>query len=216
MVTTDCDFGTQRTLSGDDGSLLESNDLSADFRAWSPDGRLFAGTFDRDLILIDAKTGDQLHRWKAHNGRFSSLAWSPDGRFIVSSASDHAIKVWDVKSRKQVEIWKGVSAIIKVEWSPDGTMVASVENDGSVCLWNASSIGNRDSIRHMHASAGELVIIDAERLETIMEIKTGQNHAREIAWSHDSTRFISAGHPFPPVGRRSESGTWLTENLRQS
>ena len=71
--------------------------------ALSPDSRtLAAGYAPYDIILWDARTGEQLKLLKGHSNWVVSLAFSADGTRLISGAGDSTVRVWDMSSGKEI------------------------------------------------------------------------------------------------------------------
>ncbi len=68
---------------------------------WSPDGDfLILGSDENDsLILLEAQTGEELHRLKGHYDFVSEAAWSPRGDRIASASYDGTVIVWEIENR---------------------------------------------------------------------------------------------------------------------
>jgi WD40 repeat protein len=102
--------------------------------ACSHDGRLIAaGNHDGnpfnpagEIHIWDAATGERLHRIRGHAGHVFSVAFSPDDRRLVSDSGDKTVKVWEVKTGKEVltpraALWETGGT---VGMSPDGRYLA--------------------------------------------------------------------------------------------
>lgn len=74
--------------------------VSAGYLTWSPDGRFLIAGVDRDagraLILLDAETGEQLHRLPGHYDAVKKVAWSPRGDRIASCSWDGTVIIWEI------------------------------------------------------------------------------------------------------------------------
>jgi WD40 repeat protein len=74
------------------------------------------------------------------------LAFSPDGRFVASagvtvfggdSTEPDPIRIWNVKTKKQVSTLSGHRAdATSVDFSPNGNLLASGHGNGDVWLWD--------------------------------------------------------------------------------
>lgn len=70
--------------------------------AFSPDGRLAARGHGQIIKVWNVATGQDVLQLVGHTGAVSSLVFSPDGRFIVSAGGDGAIRLWNLRSGKEV------------------------------------------------------------------------------------------------------------------
>jgi WD40 repeat protein len=132
--------------------------------AYSPDGALLAsGGHDNVIRLFDAKTGREVHRLIGHRprtyapapdlrnpspvdllveavgeGGVNSVAFSPDGKTLASGGWDDTVRLWDVKTGKELRRIDAHKAMVgRVAFSPDGKILASRGAlDGSVRLWD--------------------------------------------------------------------------------
>ena len=68
--------------------------------AISPDGRLLAWADDGGVVLWEALTRKEIHRFEPGTGKVGALAFSPDGTVLVTSDYDDAL-VWDMTGRLQ-------------------------------------------------------------------------------------------------------------------
>jgi WD40 repeat protein len=69
-----------------------------------------------------------------------SVAFSPDGKYLASGSSDYTIKLWSIKSQKEITTLKGHSnGVQSVIFSPCGRYLASGSSDKTVKIWSFES-----------------------------------------------------------------------------
>lgn len=66
--------------------------------AFSPDGRLLALASSRDVIVLDAATGQRLRTMRGDDAYVTCLAFSPDGRFLATAGYSGSVLLWECES----------------------------------------------------------------------------------------------------------------------
>jgi tricorn protease-like protein len=110
--------------------------------AYSPDGRLLAGTGEDDtqIDLWDTQTHHRLARLTGHTGFVYSVALSRDGRLLASASSDRTVRVWDVAAARCVAVLTGhTDEVFSAVFHPDGTRLASAGRDRAIWLWDLAT-----------------------------------------------------------------------------
>ena len=128
--------------------------------AVSSDNRTLAvGGRKHTVTLWDFKTGKRLSILKSDavveppqrfstgipvDGLVYSVAFSPDGELLAMASYDCAIKLWNVKTGKQLESLKGHEDFSwSVAFSPDGKLMASGSYDHTIKIWNVPARKSR-------------------------------------------------------------------------
>ncbi|MHB2018776.1 MAG: WD40 repeat domain-containing protein, partial [Candidatus Xenobia bacterium] len=66
--------------------------------AFSPDGRMLATAQGNTVSLWDVASGHALRTLRGHDDRVQAVAFGTEGRTVISSSSDHTIRVWSCTS----------------------------------------------------------------------------------------------------------------------
>ncbi|MBO7180167.1 MAG: WD40 repeat domain-containing protein, partial [Bacteroidales bacterium] len=122
---------------------------------WSPDGKYLAsGSWDKTVIIWDAKSGGCMRTLKGHSATVESVCWSSDGKYLASGSVGTIkgkyiwsydtyygeIIIWDTESGQRLQTLKGHSnSVESVCWSPDGKYLASGSVDKTIIIWDAES-----------------------------------------------------------------------------
>jgi WD40 repeat protein len=70
--------------------------------AFCPDGKVAVGCHGGAVVVLDAKTGEEAFVLKGHGGDLDGLALDAVGGRLLSSSHDGTVRVWDLKTRKEV------------------------------------------------------------------------------------------------------------------
>ena len=76
----------------------------------------------------------------SHTGYIDALSVSPDGRQALTGSYDHAVKLWDLASGRELRTFSGHTDRIKsVDFFDNGRSVLTSSADGTTRLWEAAS-----------------------------------------------------------------------------
>jgi WD40 repeat protein len=103
--------------------------------AWSPDGRLAAGSDD---MAVRIWSGDDWHEQvlPPHEAAVRSVAWSGDG-LLASGSDDRTVRIWSPDGELLLTLVGHEGPVNSVAWSPDGWL-ASGSDDKTVRIWTAA------------------------------------------------------------------------------
>ena len=110
--------------------------------AYSPDGRLLAGTGEdgTQIDIWDTQTHRPTARLTGHTGLVYSVAFSGDGLLMASASSDRTVRVWEVAAARCVAVLTGhTDEVFTAAFHPDGKRLASAGRDRAIWLWDLST-----------------------------------------------------------------------------
>ncbi len=125
--------------------------------ACSPDGKWIASAggglargapdlkYPRGVVIIwNARTGRRTHTLDGHSKVIWEVAFSPDSQIVASASGDGWLRLWDVKSGKQLKEYYLDQAVSHVAFSPDGKYLAAGSPTGRTWVWTRSSDERHD------------------------------------------------------------------------
>lgn len=104
---------------------------------YSPDGKLIAAIYNKEIILWDVKQKRVHKRLEGHNGDVTGVSFSPKGQRLVSCSRDKTVRLWDIETGKQLRVLYSHDRLIAdVAYSPSGEFIASGSWDQSAVIYN--------------------------------------------------------------------------------
>jgi WD40 repeat protein/serine/threonine protein kinase len=148
--------------------------------AWHPDGEWVASSGwdgERELFVVkvwNARTGDVGFE-VAKGMETPALAFSPNGEYLVTSAANGKVRVWNARTGQEVQpLDSHDRPVLGLVFSGKGGHLASASADGAVRLWDATRLGKEQAPRN------------------IFSARVGIGH-RTISFSSDGRSLVAGG-----------------------
>lgn len=184
-------------------------------RTFSPDGKVFLLTRDRDntVLLRDVSSGsDRVLR--GHRAPIYNSSFSPDGSLVFTASRDGTARIWDVARAAAVSVIHGYdSNVSSASFSPDGKLLAIVtEDNSSPIVWTVTS-GRQVSVLRGHDSVRfGAQVYSASFSRDGARIVTGGRDMTARVWDAASGRELAVLRP--PPDPQSQNPVQLFSGVR--
>jgi WD40 repeat protein len=85
--------------------------------SYSPDGNLLAMSRYNQVLMWDARAGEERFALKEHRNSVHAVAYSADGQWLATAGADRTVKVFDAKTGKHKIALEGAGAeVLSVVW----------------------------------------------------------------------------------------------------
>ncbi len=116
--------------------------------AFSPlEKTLALGTFEGNVVFLDAETLEIIRVLKLHQSNVKSLAFSADGKILATASWDRTVKFVDVQTGEIINELRGhFAGVHELFFSPDGNTLGTASADFNINLWNAKAVSNANAL----------------------------------------------------------------------
>ncbi len=185
--------------------------------AFSPRGRTLASAgFDNSLRIWNGENGAALQTLTGHQDVVTSLSYAPDSSAILTGSYDKTLKLWTaleppIPALADLNLGDGSdSPLVRfVVFAPDGTRMMTGNQNRSIRLWDLETgrmmktvLQPRGISNGALSPDGKLLVTtdfggkayfwNAETLESIDTLETGQSQGTVVAFSPDG-KLLSTG-----------------------
>jgi WD40 repeat protein len=175
------------------------------------DGRTAVwATLDGELVLRDARTGQERSGPPDLVGYDAHFTLSPDGGVLAFSGKGGAVKLWSIPSKREISVMFGHrQTVLSLAFSPDGRTLAAGGADNTVKLWSTGGQRKTAGVRIEKGSEPTLALTpDGKTL-----IVTDEDHVKlwDLAGGRERGRLL----PQVPSDRLSPLHSALVGSFRR-
>jgi len=128
----------RRFPSGDIVHTIDGWQQAVAHLAFSPDGRVLAGTAGPRLRIWDLEARREVALHKRGTKHFQGLSFTADGRYIATVSNDETVRIWDTRSWAEhtTFTWQ-IGRLLNISFAPDGLRIAAGSDKGQIVIWDA-------------------------------------------------------------------------------
>lgn len=192
-----------RDINGEEtlANLETTNDAWFDCMAWTSDSKSIAIGSKGQVAILDASSGRELRRWKAHSDYVREIANGPNSTMFTASL-DTSLKKWDLDRGTQVlQFRHPKEQLLHVACSPDGNQIASLSGAFVLRVWDARTGKEAWSAKST-----------VEHVPLSVAFSPNGQHIANGGYGHVKLWELSTGHVLGKltVGKSSDSTVGIT------
>lgn len=104
----------------------------------SYDKKLLLAAGNPVIHLYDMNSNDEkpLRIYEGHTGNVTGIGFEKDLKWIFSCSEDGSIRIWDIRSDRQLRVYNCGCAVNTAFLSPHETVIISGDQNGFVKVWD--------------------------------------------------------------------------------
>ena len=150
----------------------------------SPNGTHFASADGLAIVIQDLETLQHINRLTGHTLRILAIAFSPDSNAIVSTSSDHTLRLWDA--------WNASQFLM-----PSGNVRSGDDDDDDDGYFQVVLACNGQCVAQGHIGSNQITIWDLTSDSPAVDIYEN-NTIAHFSISKDGNYIITATRDGPP------------------
>jgi WD40 repeat protein len=156
VVTTSADETLKVWEVATGRELFSVNNFDPNDAVFTPDGQYLAVGDDKEIIIMEAASGEIQATAPGPGQNVIVLLFSPDGTRLAASSSDGDARIWNYDNGEidpnPLLLSGHKSLVAGVSFTPDGRYLATGSDDGTARVWDISLDGGREFGTYAHDS----------------------------------------------------------------
>lgn len=109
---------------------------------------LVVGLEDFSIKIVDIDTHRIIRKFTGHTAQLTDATFSPDSRWLITSAMDCSLRIWDVPTGQLVDQFATEAACVSVDMSPKGDLLATAHIDRlGIFLWSNRTLYSKVTLK---------------------------------------------------------------------
>lgn len=136
--------------------------------AFTGDGETIAADSGSEIVMLDARSGEERRRFSGGRGAVHCIAFSPDGATLAAATRTGVVVLRDLASGEIRHVLEGHTApVYSLAFDPTGARIASGSDDRTIRVW------------------------DTLRGESMLRLTGHDDYIFSLAWSPDGAMLVS-------------------------
>jgi len=140
----------------------------------------------------------------------SDVSFHPDGLILATGGVDSRVKIWDIKTLKNVATFEGHKAkVVDISFSENGYYLATAAEDNAVKLWDLRKLKNFHTINlpnehnlsavhfdysgtYLAVAGNDIRIFVGKTLNQVCTFTEHTSVVTDVKWGRDAQTFVSS------------------------